>query len=139
MADRSLVIGVGFQKTGTSTLRESLKILGYTVKDATARALIPILKKDWNKIEHILRKYDAIQDTPWYYIYKDLDRLYPGSKFVLTIRDEEKWYRSVKRHIGDLRSAHHECTILQPHEDQRTRMHNPYCGDEFKSSCYKAC
>ena len=33
---------------------------------------------------------------------------YPGSKFVLTLRDEEKWYRSVNRHIGDLRSAHHE-------------------------------
>lgn len=37
-----------------------------------------------------------------------MDRLYPGSKFVLTLRDEEKWYRSVNRHIGDLRSAHHE-------------------------------
>lgn len=141
MSNRPLVIGVGFQKTGTSTLRESLKILGYNVKDATPRALLPILKKDWGKIDRILSKYDAIQDTPWYYIYKDLDRLYPGSKFVLTIRDEEKWYRSVNRHIGDLRSAHHEWIYGRgkglPMDDKENtiavyRQHNEEVVEYFK-------
>ena len=41
-------------------------------------------------------------------IYKELDKLIPGSKFILTIRDEESWYKSVNRHIGDLRSPEHE-------------------------------
>jgi len=102
------IIGVGFQKTGTSTLRDALKILNYSVKDTTTRALIPILKNDYKKVLKIIEKFDAIEDTPWYIIYKELDRLLPGSKFILTIRDEQSWYKSVSRHIGNLRSAHHE-------------------------------
>lgn len=103
-----LIVGVGFQKTGTSSLREALKALDFRVKDTTTRALIPILKKDYTRILRMLRNYDAVEDTPWYMIYKELDKLIPNSKFILTIRDEESWYSSVKRHIGDLRSANHE-------------------------------
>jgi len=102
------IIGVGFQKTGTSTLRDALKVLNYSVKDTTTRALIPILKNDYKKVLKIIEKFDALEDTPWYIIYKELDKLLPGSKFILTIRDEQSWYKSVSRHIGNLRSAHHE-------------------------------
>ncbi len=105
---QEFVIGVGFQKTGTSTLREALKILGYRVKDTSSRALIPILKGDFEKVLKIIEPYDAVEDTPWYIIYKELDLRIPNAKFILTIRDEENWYQSVKRHIGDLRSAQHE-------------------------------
>ena len=102
------IICVGFQKTGTSTLREALKILGYRVKDCTDHALLPILKKDFSKIEKMLENYDAVEDTPWYYIYKELDQIFPNSKFILTLREEESWYKSVSKHIGDLVSANHE-------------------------------
>ena len=102
------IIGVGFQKTGTSTLKESLEILGYKVKDTTPRALIPILKQNYKKVLRIIKNYDALEDTPWYMIYRELDARIPDCKFILTIRDEESWYRSVSRHIGDLRTAQHE-------------------------------
>jgi len=102
------IIGAGFQKTGTSTLREALKILGYKVKDCTDRALIPILKQDFKSVLKILDGYDAAEDTPWYMIYKELDELIPNSKFILTVREKESWYTSVSRHIGDLRLASHE-------------------------------
>ena len=78
------IICVGFQKTGTSTLREALRILGYKVKDTSTRALIPILKGDYAKILRMIKNYDAIEDTPWYIIYQELDRLLPDSKFILT-------------------------------------------------------
>jgi len=102
------IIGVGFQKTGTSSLREALKILGYRVKDTSSRPLIPILRGNYDRVVRMLRSYDAVEDTPWYMIYRELDEWIPGSKFILTIRDEESWYRSVSRHIGILRSASHE-------------------------------
>lgn len=105
---KGLVIGVGFQKTGTSTLREVLNVLGYKVKDACPRALIPILKGDQKKLKEIIGDHDAVEDTPWYMIYKELDEMYPNSKFILTVRNEQEWYRSVAQHIGQLRSAHHE-------------------------------
>ncbi|MEM8526638.1 MAG: sulfotransferase family protein [Bacteroidota bacterium] len=102
------IIGVGFQKTGTSTLLGALQILGYRVKDTSSRALIPILKGDYDKILRIIEPYDALEDTPWYMIYKELDQRIPNCKFILTIRESESWYKSVSRHIGDLRSAQHE-------------------------------
>ena len=103
-----MIIGVGFQKTGTSTLRDALRILGYKVKDTSARALIPILKNDWNKVLRMLEGFDAVEDTPWYKVYKELDQHLPNSKFILTYREPESWYKSVSRHIGDLRDAQHE-------------------------------
>ncbi|MBL6667756.1 MAG: hypothetical protein ISP69_03670 [Crocinitomicaceae bacterium] len=106
--NKGLIIGVGFQKTGTSSLREALKVLGFRVKDTTTRALVPILKNDYSSILRMLKNFDAVEDTPWYMIYKELDKLIPNSKFILTIRDEESWYLSVKKHIGNLRSANHE-------------------------------
>ena len=102
------IIGVGFQKTGTSSLREALKILGYHVKDTSSRPLIPILRGDFDRVLRMLRNYDAVEDTPWYMIYKELDQRIPGSKFILTLRDEESWFQSVSRHTGFLRSASHE-------------------------------
>jgi len=102
------IIGTGFQKTGTSSLREALKILGYKVKDTSSRPLIPILKGDYHKVLKMIRNFDAVEDTPWYMIYKELDKRIPGSKFILTIRDEESWYKSVSRHIGLLRNPSHE-------------------------------
>ena len=103
-----LIVGVGFQKTGTSTLREALKILGYRVKDTSHRIIIPILRGDFIKILKRIKDFDAVEDTPWYMIYKELDQLVPNSKFILTLREEESWYKSVKNHIGDLRNADHE-------------------------------
>src|SRR6476660_9084502 len=29
-----------------------------------------------------------------------MDELHPGSKFILTVRDEDKWYDSMVRHFG---------------------------------------
>ena len=135
------VIGVGFQKTGTSSLREALKILGYRVKDTSARPLIPILKGDYEKVLRMISDYDALEDTPWYMIYKELDERIPGSKFILTRRDKESWYKSVARHIGFLRNASHEWIFGRgkglPKDDKENTLyvytrHNREVIDYFK-------
>ncbi|MCA1746276.1 MAG: hypothetical protein LC655_01160 [Bacteroidales bacterium] len=136
------IIGVGFQKTGTSTLREALKILGYTVKDTTPRALVPILRGNYTKVLRIIKNYDALEDTPWYLIYKELDQLLPGSKFILTIRDEKSWYSSVSKHVGDLPAAHHEWIygrgkgLVKYHRDNTIdvyRQHNKEVIEYFRN------
>jgi len=107
-SENRLIVGAGFHKTGTSTLSAALNILGYRVKGISKRPLIPIIKENYSKVKKMLKNYDAVQDTPWFYIYKELDELFPDSKFILTIRDEESWYKSVKKQIGGLRSAQDE-------------------------------
>lgn len=102
------IIGVGFQKTGTSSLRDALAILGYKVGDNNYQLLWPILHNNWNRVYNKLNKYDAVEDNPWPLIYQQIDKNIPNCKFILTLREPESWYQSVARHIGDLRSPMHE-------------------------------
>ncbi len=54
-----------------------------------------------NHAIQLARHYDAVQDNPWPLFYRELDAAYPGSKFILTVRDPQSWYRSVVRHFGE--------------------------------------
>ena len=47
-----------------------------------------------------VEQYDAFRDIPWCVIYKELDKKYPGSKFILTLRPTEKWIKSQVDHFG---------------------------------------
>lgn len=44
--------------------------------------------------------FDAFQDNPWPILFRELDEKWPGSRFILTIRNEDNWLRSVLRHFG---------------------------------------
>jgi hypothetical protein len=37
-------------------------------------------------------------DLPIPLLYRELDKAYPGSKFILTLRDENSWLKSVQKH-----------------------------------------
>src|SRR5699024_9079165 len=44
------------------------------------------------------KAYEAFQDVPfsWPYTFIAMDQFYPGSKFILTVRDNaEQWYESL--------------------------------------------
>ncbi len=46
----------------------------------------------------LLREVDAIVDTPVCCLYPALDLAYPGSRFVLTVREKESWLESCERY-----------------------------------------
>ena len=102
------IICIGLHKTGTSSLADALEKLGYSYRSTTDSALIPILKGDFNRVLQKTRGYNVLEGFPWFMIYKELDQRIPGSKFILTTRENESWYKSVSDHIGDLRSPPHE-------------------------------
>lgn len=94
------VFCIGFVKTGTKSLAYVLKKLGFEIGN---QAVAEILSEDWAKgnTERIIRycqTADAFQDMPFSTpgLYKHLDKSFPNSKFILTIRDnEEQWYNSL--------------------------------------------
>jgi hypothetical protein len=49
--------------------------------------------------------FDAFQDNPWPLVYREMDSAFPGSKFVLTVRETNDWYESVARHFGGQSTA----------------------------------
>lgn len=94
------VFGIGFQKTATTTLLEALRRLGYRCKDG-GKALIPALQRgDLAPVFEVVDQYDAFEDNPWPLLYRELDARYPGSKFILTQRNEVDWLNSVVNHLG---------------------------------------
>lgn len=82
------VFGVGLSRTGTVSLTAALVALGYRAKHFP-KALEVVLYAE---------RYDALTDTPVCQYVETLDRLHPGAKFVLTVRDEEGWLDSCRRH-----------------------------------------
>ena len=91
---------IGFHKTGTSSLAEALRMLGYTV---TGPNFVNNRQFPTNALSmalEVANQYDAFQDNPWPILFKDMDHEFPGSKFILTTRPTDRWLKSVLKHFG---------------------------------------
>jgi hypothetical protein len=94
----SKVFGIGLSRTGTKSLTSALHALGISVAhypddETTLRELI-----EGNYDFSLLQKLDGITDITVSAFYPQLDKLFPGSKFILTVRDKESWLKSMKKH-----------------------------------------
>ena len=99
------IFGIGLNKTGTTTLNRCFTILGLgpiapggseKIKKCTSY----ILKyHQYDLALRIAVQYRCFEDRPWnlWEMYQKADQRFPGSKFILTVRDPENWWRSVER------------------------------------------
>jgi len=101
--DRGKVFCIGLNKTGTTSWTLAMKNLGYVVGSETKATMY---FDDWARgdfhriIEYCRHEGEAFQDIPFSLpaTFREMDRAFPGSKFVLTIRESpEQWYRSIIR------------------------------------------
>ena len=102
MTDRTKVFCIGFHKTGTTSLYAALTTLGYRVSGTFCHKMSAedIAKNGASLCIDRMQEFDAAEDMPWPHFYRDLDKAYPGSKFVLTTRDKDAWFRSIDNHFG---------------------------------------
>ncbi len=95
------IFGIGLSRTGTQSLTAALQMLGF---DAVHwRQTVWFLEYDWHSIhprKSDFEKHQAFADTPIALTYKELDAMFPGSRFILTTRDIDSWCASVTRHIA---------------------------------------
>ena len=96
----SKIFCIGFHKTGTTSLAEALKKLGYRVTGPNGVNDPEIHKNALPMAHRLVQSFDAFQDNPWPIIYREMDRAYPGSRFILTLRDTESWIRSQINYFG---------------------------------------
>ena len=99
---RPKVFCIGFQKTGTTSLFAALTSLGYKTAAVVGR--------DWPAERlaaegaelciRTMREYDAAEDMPWPLFFRELDEAFPGARFILTVRDAERWFSSIEGHFG---------------------------------------
>jgi hypothetical protein len=102
------VVGAGFGRTGTLSLKAALERLGFEkchhMQEVFAsrtqleawHALSHGGKPDWDAI---FDGYASSCDWPSCSYWEELYERYPNSKVILTVRDEDRWYQSVKETI----------------------------------------
>ncbi len=93
------VFGLGFHKTGTSTLAAALYKLGYRVCGQQNHLASELTQGNMDAFIDIAKKFDAFEDDPWHLLYSQMDKAFPNSKFILTQRDADAWYKSCLNHF----------------------------------------
>jgi len=91
------VLGLGWAKTGTTSLAQAVRRLGYKHKSQDMDLVDRYGEGDWNAIKAIAQDFDSFEDWPWLLLYRQFDEWFPGTKFVLTVRDEEAWLPSLRK------------------------------------------
>jgi hypothetical protein len=102
------VIGAGFGRTGTTSLKAALETLGFgrsyqlteVFKHPEHVAFWEAARRgervDW---EGFFAGYGVAVDWPAFSFYKELMQAFPEAPVILTVRDPERWYESVRSTI----------------------------------------
>lgn len=108
------VIGSGFGRTGTLSMKKALEQLGYgpcyhmtEVMPNSKRVLTWYKiaageKADWHEV---MEGYQATVDFPACVYYRELMEAFPDAKVVHTVRDPERWYQSTYETIYQFSSV----------------------------------
>ena len=104
------VIGAGFGRTGTTSLKAALEVLGfgpgYTLSEVFAHPehvgfweAARFGEVDW---EGFLSGYEVAVDWPACSFYAELMEAFPEAPVILTVRDPASWYESTRSTIHEL-------------------------------------
>jgi sulfotransferase family protein len=94
------IFGIGLSRTGSKSLTAALRILGcqavhFPTDPVTQGEYFRFFAEPTETLRlSLLDRYDGVTDNPVSCVYRQLDRAYPGSKFILTVRGRESWLRS---------------------------------------------
>jgi len=123
------VIGTGFGRTGTDSMREALTMLGF----GPCHHMFEINKNDdlrqrWRALakgappnwEHLFEGYQSCVDWPSAFYWRELIEVYPEAKVVLTYRSPESWWESFEKTIleGINKQTDRESVIITLIADQ---------------------
>lgn len=108
------VIGAGFGRTGTASLKQALEIVGF----APCYHMFEVNKQkqgaqpwlaasrgqpvDWDQV---LEGYQAVVDWPACAFYRELHARYPEARVILGVREAESWYQSARETIYPISHA----------------------------------
>lgn len=103
------IICAGFWKTGTKSLAQALRILGYKVHDYDDQMFAyPELWSAFlngtvtdEQIRDTLKDIDVVIDGPAIAFWEEIHRAIPEAKVILSTRDENGWFKSYQTMCRD--------------------------------------
>ena len=102
------VIGAGFGRTGTASMKAALEQLGYLKTHHMFEVMGDARQMDlWHGIatgrapdwDAVYADFPAAVDFPTASYWRELAAHYPDAKVILTVRDEDKWWKSARSTI----------------------------------------
>lgn len=118
-----MVIGSGFGRTGTKSLKAALERLGFgpchhmhevvlhPEQVAHWQAIAAGEPVDWNAV---FAGYRSQVDWPGAHVWRELAEAFPEAKIVHSVRPEELWWKSFAATIGKLAGRYRDLP-LPPH------------------------
>lgn len=109
---------LGLHKTGTSSLQEALEILGYKMEQDEGTFEQDLTKE---KCEQIVRDHSDVsrRGFPFVAFPELLKELHPDATFILTTRNEDDWFFSVKRNWRREQIPMHDWFYGGPMDEER--------------------
>lgn len=129
------VFCIGFHKTGTSSMGEVLRTLGYNWYNyrQNPEMVQQLVKGDYTLAKKVAATHSAFEDDPWPSLYQQLDQWHPGSKFILTIREPQQWLTSVSKYFTNSdsvwRTHLYGHSLPQGHEQEYLSLYTQHCRE----------
>ncbi len=132
------VIGAGYGRTGTESLRAALEILGFgpchhmhAIRDT------PSLLPDWLAFEagehrdwsRLFAGFRSQVDFPGAAYWRELAAHFPDAKVILSLRDPEAWFQSVEQSVFEL--INDRDTLADPHKRAVVEFSKTLIGDTY--------
>jgi len=134
------IFGIGFYKTGTTTLYEALRVLGYHTVNGDTPGSYPGADDGAALLRQIeagnyrlptFELFDAFTDNPYFHIWRQIYDLYPDGKYILTVRDEAAWIASCVKFYRNRRLRPMRVWMFGKHAD-------PSASEESRQAWLKA-
>ncbi len=104
MAPRGKIFGIGWAKTGTTSLGRALEVLGWRHCGYRKDLAVNLAQGKTDVIWGQVASADAFEDLPWSMLYPEAAKRYPDARFILTTRPTDTWltsYRKMTLRQGD--------------------------------------
>lgn len=130
------VIGSGFGRTGTKSLKAALETLGYGPCHHMHEIVEhPEQVVHWQRLAvgepvdwgAAFAGYRSQVDWPGAHVWRELAEAFPSAKVVHTVRPDDKWWASFNKTIGKL-MARYEDLPLPPHIHDILAAWNGFAG-----------
>jgi hypothetical protein len=123
-ADSLRVIGAGLPRTGTSSLKAALELLGFgpchhmsELFDKSKRCVEFIRAYDGSHVDFnvLMKGYGSTVNLPASDFYKEIHQAHPQAKIILTVRENsEKWFESVSNTILTVHASYFYFLTIYP-------------------------
>lgn len=147
------IIGAGFGRTGTSSLRDALNRIGFGPCYHMSEVIVHEHYSFWGRLargervdwEDVFKDYQAAVDWPACTYWRELAELNPDAKVILTIRDPDSWFTSCRNTIM---SDEHRNKFYQKNGDPDRKamvdvlyektFHGRYADHNYATSVFNA-